>query len=123
MFAIRNWRDTTPRVGHESAIIFQIFSKKGVPGMSYEEAPIEDMGGITLHLMQAGKSGDYHSHEDREQTYYFTSGRGKMKIDDQLHDVRDGDGVHIPRNVRHQLINDSDDWVEHLIINGPSTAD
>lgn len=48
--------------------------------------------------------------------YYFTSGRGKMKIDDVMYVVGVGDSVHIPAKVRHQLINDSDSWIEHLII-------
>ena len=74
------------------------------------------MTGFTLHRMQPGLEGDYHDHEDREQVYYFTEGRGKMKIDDEIYEVRKGDSVHLPPKVKHQLINDSDEWIEHLIV-------
>jgi len=31
--------------------------------------------GITQHMIQPHKSGDYHAHADREQVYYFTAGQ------------------------------------------------
>ena len=116
MIAIRNWKDSTPVVAHDSAIIWRLFLEKGTEGMSYKDAPLEGIQTITLHRMQSGKSGDYHLHEDREQVYYFTDGSAKMKIDDVIYPVKNGDAVCVPPNARHQLINDSDDWVEHLII-------
>ena len=116
MVTIRNWRDCAPTVGHETAIIFSIFRAKGRGGLADGEATLEGLDGFTLHMMQGGKSGDYHQHEDAEQVYYFTKGHGKMKIDDVFYDVKQGDTVHVPPKSRHQLVNDSDDWIEHLII-------
>ena len=117
---VRNWREVTPYVGHESAIIWPIFrGGEDTAELSHEEAPMLDMVGFTIHRMQGGRSGDYHDHEDLEQVYYFTSGRGKMKLDDEIYEVRDGDAVHIPPTVKHQLINDSDDWIEHLLVTAP----
>jgi glyoxylate utilization-related uncharacterized protein len=113
---IRNWKDAVPTVGHETAIIWSIFRGQGAPGLSAEEAPLLGASGLTNHMMQAGKEGDYHDHENVEQIYYFTKGCAKMKIDDQIYAVKEGDGVHLPPKTKHQLINDSDDWVEHLII-------
>ena len=113
---IRNWTDVTPYVGHETAIIWPIFVARGAEGRTAEEAPLAGATGFTLHRMQSGMEGDYHDHKDREQIYYFTRGKGKMKIDDEIHSVREGDAVHLPPKVKHQLINDSDDWIEHLIV-------
>lgn len=113
---IRNWKDVTPCVGHESAIIWPIFRGEGSPDKSREEAPLQGMSGFTLHMMQAGKSGDYHAHENTEQIYYFTNGRGKMKIDNEIYDVKEGDAVHLPPQTKHQLINDSEDWIEHILV-------
>ncbi|MAG34855.1 MAG: hypothetical protein CL878_01175 [Dehalococcoidia bacterium] len=115
---VRNWRDCPPYVGHETAIIWSIYRGLGAPGLSPDEAPMAGLTGFTLHLMQASKSGDYHLHETREQLYYFTRGQGKMKIDEQIYPVTQGDVVHIPPQSKHQLINDSEDWIEHLIITG-----
>ena len=113
---IRNWKEVTPTVGHETAVIWSIFRGKGSEGLSREEAPLLGTTGFTLHKMQGGMKGDYHDHEDREQIYYFTQGRGKMKIDDKIYDVKEGDSVHLPPKTKHQLINDTEDWIEHLIV-------
>jgi len=113
---IRNWRDAIPYVGHDSKLIWPIFREKGTESLSYEEAPLEGITGLHLHRMQGGKTGDYHDHEDQEQVYYFIRGQGKMKIDDKIYEVKEGDAVHLPPKTKHQLINDSEDWIEHLII-------
>jgi len=52
-----------------------------------------------------------------EQIYYFLRGREKIKIDGQIHEVREGDAGQLPPETRHQIINDGDDWIEHLIVN------
>jgi quercetin dioxygenase-like cupin family protein len=113
---IRNWTDCTPRVSHLSAIIWDVLVEKGNPERSGPEAVLEGFTSLTRHAMQGGKEGDYHDHDDWEQVYYFTRGQAKMKIDGEIHDVKAGDAVHLPPKAKHQLINDSDDWVEHLII-------
>ena len=113
---IRNWKETIPYVGHETAIVWPIFSGKGAKDRSPEEAPLLGTKGLTLHRMQSNMEGDYHDHEESEQIYYFTSGKGKMKIDGEIHQVCEGDAVHLPPKPMHQLLNDSDAWIEHLII-------
>ena len=115
---IRNWRDVTPYVGHETKLIWPIYRYKGAEGKSYEEAPLEGITSLTLHRLQGGMEGDYHEHENKEQIYYFLRGRGKMKIDDEICEVREGDAVHLPPKTKHQIINDSDEWIEHLLISG-----
>ncbi len=122
MVVKRNWRDIAPRVGDESAIIWTLLSHEGQEGVAEDEAPMKGQGTITLHSMQGRRSGDYHLHQDREQVYYFTKGHAKMKIDDVMYDVSEGDIVYVPVGARHQLVNDGEDWVEHLIINALPTA-
>jgi len=113
---IRSWKEVTPTVGHETAIIWSIFRARGTEGKTEQEAPLLGTLGFTLHRMQPGMAGNDHDHEGREQIYYFTEGKGKMKIDDEIYDVEKGDTVHLPPKCRHQLINDSDGWIEHLIV-------
>ena len=120
---IRNWKAVTPYVGHETAIIWPIFRGKGAAELSPEQAPLLGTTGFTLHAMQGGMSGDYHDHADVEQIYYFTQGQGKMKIDDEIYAVKEGDAVHLPPKTKHQLINDSDDWIQHLIISAKVEQD
>ena len=119
MVAIRNYRDSDPRITHKTAVLYSVFGPKGREGVTYDEAPLEGVGNITLHVMQRGKESDYHIHQDREQVFYFLKGRGKMKIDDRIYDIGEGTAVHIPPKSRHQLINDSDDVIENLVITTP----
>ena len=79
---------------------------------------LEAIHSLTIHKLQKGKTSNYHSHKNKEQIYYITRGRAQIKINGELYDVAEGDAVHIPPECNHQLINNSDDWVEHLIISG-----
>ena len=119
---IRNWRQATPYVGHDTKVIWPIYRAKGSADRTPEEAPLEGLSGFTLHRLQEGLEGDYHDHDNKEQIYYFLRGRGKMKIDDEIFEVREGDAVHLPPKTRHQVINDGDDWIEHLIISATVDA-
>ncbi|MAE60468.1 MAG: hypothetical protein CMJ49_03825 [Planctomycetaceae bacterium] len=110
---IRNWQDATPYVGHETAIIWTMLSEQTADA---DGAVLQGLVSVTRHMMQAGKSGDYHDHDGLEQVYYITKGRGDMKLDGQIHPVKQGDCVHLPPKCKHQLINNSEDWIEHLII-------
>ena len=113
---IRNWRDARPYVGHENVISHAIFTKKGSEGRTDEEAPLEADWWLVRQMIQGGKSGDEHVHEGAEQVYYFTRGRGKIRLDGKTYEVREGDAVFIPPGCRHQSLNDSDDWLELVII-------
>ena len=114
---IRNWQDAEPRVGHGSALIWSILGTKDLESKD-EWRVLEAISSLTIHRLQKGKTSNYHSHKTKEQIYYITHGRAQMKIDEKLYDVVEGDSVHIPPECYHQIINNSDDWVEHLIIGG-----
>ena len=40
----------------------------------------------------------------------------------QVIDVREGDSVYIPPKVKHQMINSTDEWVEHLLLSCPDLS-
>jgi mannose-6-phosphate isomerase-like protein (cupin superfamily) len=44
-----------------------------------------------------------HYHRETEEIYYFTAGAGRMKLGDEVADVRAGDCVVIPPGTRHKL--------------------
>ena len=133
---IRNWRDIQPRVGHDNAIVWNILRPVGAeqPGGAaagaspQAEQPrgfdpdaqavgvLQRITGVARHALQGGKRSDYHQHADAEQLYYVLRGSGHMIVDDESYPVREGDVVYLPQGVRHRAVNDSDDWMEHLII-------
>ena len=114
---IRNWRDAVPYVGHNSAIIWPILTRSGQENAEPPEyACLEGLRNLTRHVLQGRMKSDYHEHENVEQIYYFIKGCGKMLIDGQEYPVKSGDAVHLPTKTKHQLINDGEDEIEHLII-------
>ena len=114
---IRNWRDATPYVGHNSAIIWQVLtSADRKNAMPPESACLLAAHNFTRHTLQGRMKSDYHDHENMEQVYYFIKGSGKMLIDGEEYPVTEGDAVHLPPKTKHQLINDGEDEIEHLII-------
>ena len=44
-----------------------------------------------------------HYHPETEEIYYFTAGAGRMKLGDEVADVRAGDCVVIPPGTPHKL--------------------
>ena len=41
-----------------------------------------------------------------------------MKLDDEIIPVVAGDAVYIPPHVKHQMLNPSDEWLVHLLVQG-----
>jgi mannose-6-phosphate isomerase-like protein (cupin superfamily) len=114
---IRNWRDAIPYVGHESKIIWPIFTGSDrEDAQPPESACLLGLSQLTRHVIQGRITSDYHDHENVEQVYYFVRGSGKMCIDDQEYPVTAGDAVHLPPKTKHQVINDGEDEIEYLNI-------
>ena len=116
---IRNWRDQVPYIGHETKIIWPLLGKADPENPEApEQACLLAIANFTRHVVQGRITTDYHSHENKEQIYYFISGKGKMLIDDQEYPVTAGDAVHLPPRVKHQVINNTEDDIEYLNISG-----
>ena len=57
--------------------------------------------------LKPGKSTSGHDHPGQEEVYNFVKGEGKMKIDDEIFRVKQGDVILIEDGKFHQVINDS----------------
>jgi quercetin dioxygenase-like cupin family protein len=123
---VRNWRQITPRVGHDNAVVWRILGAAPAGGDAgaapdvadrAQEAPcLRRVSGVARHALQGGKSSDYHVHPNAEQVYYILRGRGALIVDGERYPVREGDVLYLPPGARHQAVNEGDDWMEHLII-------
>ena len=58
--------------------------------------------------LPVGGSTQEHYHIKTEEIYLITSGRGRMRIDGEEHDVIVGDAIAIPPGSRHKLWNVGD---------------
>lgn len=61
--------------------------------------------GVIWVKVQPGTAVDEHYH-DEEEAFLITSGRATLHLEGKQTNLSQGDVVYIPRNWRHQLIND-----------------
>jgi len=64
-------------------------------------------------------------HPDNDQFFRFESGQGKVVIDDNQYEVKDGDAVVVPAGANHNVVNvsDSEDLKLYTIYSPPQHAD
>lgn len=55
--------------------------------------------------LPVGGSTQEHYHPKAEEIYYITAGTGRIRIGEQLRDVKVGDAIAIPPGQRHKLWN------------------
>lgn len=58
--------------------------------------------------IEPGERNPLHSHPNCEEILYVVSGRCEHKLGDELIELREGDAIRIPRNVRHYAKNIGD---------------
>jgi len=61
--------------------------------------------------LKPGKETTGHSHDELEEVYFFNSGTGRMKLGDEILEVKSGDVVLIKGGVFHKVYNDSEDML------------
>mgnify|MGYP001213762457 CR=1 FL=1 len=57
--------------------------------------------------LKPGKSTSGHKHPGQEEVYNFVKGTGKMKVDDEVFEVKEGDVILIEDGQFHQVFNNS----------------
>lgn len=118
MIIERNWRDQIPYMGHIAAIIWPFYRAEDSENPA-EIARLKVMNSFVKHGLQGRQQSDHHHHTNIEQMYYILRGSGQMLLGDEKHSIREGDAVYVPVNLPHQAFNESDEWMEHLIVSCP----
>jgi len=55
--------------------------------------------------LQPGQATEEHYHARTEEIYYITEGSGRLRVGDEVREVRAGDAIAIPPGRRHKLWN------------------
>jgi mannose-6-phosphate isomerase-like protein (cupin superfamily) len=71
-----------------------------IAGPSWTAADNQSLAEATV---PAGGQTAEHFHRQAEEIYYFTAGSGRMKLGDEVADVKAGDCVVIPPGIPHKL--------------------
>ncbi len=69
--------------------------------------------------LAVGQATTEHYHVRTEEIYYITHGTGRMRIGDEIREVRVGDAVAIPPGARHKLWNTGKDPLRLLCCCAP----
>jgi mannose-6-phosphate isomerase-like protein (cupin superfamily) len=70
--------------------------------------------------LPVGASTQEHYHPKTEEIYYITHGTGRMRIENELRDVKPGDAVAIPPGQKHKLWNTGSEVLRLLCCCAPA---
>ena len=125
MVIIRNWRNVYPVIAHKSGLDWRLLSMAGPKTHGDIEAEVgpqfqclKAITYVSLAKLQPSLSYERHTHEDHEEVYYIITGKGTIKIGDEVTRFRDGDIIYIPEKTGHSITNDGEEMVEFLAFGG-----
>jgi len=72
--------------------------------LAYRNSAIRNQS-LAEACLPVGASTQEHYHPKAEEIYYITQGMGRMRIEDELCDVKPGDAIAIPPGQKHKLWN------------------
>jgi mannose-6-phosphate isomerase-like protein (cupin superfamily) len=72
--------------------------------LAYRNSAIRNQS-LAEARLPVGTSTQEHYHARTEEIYFITAGQGRMRIQDELAEVRAGDAIAIPPGSRHKLWN------------------
>jgi len=75
---------------------------------------------IKEELMPERTAEEMHKHELAQQFFYILEGNATFIIKDKKHEVKAGEGIHIPKNVFHQIKNETRVYLRFLVISSPA---
>jgi mannose-6-phosphate isomerase-like protein (cupin superfamily) len=96
---VGNLDEREPFTTLDGSTIRELAGRVALPSrnQSLAEATVPVGGATTAHF-----------HREAEELYFFTAGRGRLRIGDEEHDVAVGDCAVIPPGAEHKLVNTGD---------------
>ena len=71
--------------------------------------------------MPPGTSEQMHYHQNAQQVFYVLSGIATFEIEGELKSVNARQSVHIPKGVKHCILNNNDEDLYFLVISEPKS--
>ncbi|GGO08419.1 cupin domain-containing protein [Saccharibacillus kuerlensis] len=84
--------------------------------------PLVDSEALSVkqEKMPAGTQEERHFHEYANQFFYVLLGELVIEIENEQHRVTSGEGITVEPGKRHQVMNQSEDFTEFLVVSQPS---
>ena len=107
---IINMADAPPFITKDGSEIRELLAHRNsaIANQSLAEARVP-VGGAT----------DEHYHVKTEEIYYITHGKGQMRIEDEICDVKVGDAIAIPPGKKHKIWNTGEETLKLLCCCAP----
>ena len=77
---------------------------------------------IKVEKMPPGTSEERHYHLLSQQFFYILSGAATFEMDDEILQIKSGEGLHMPAGKIHKISNQSEVDLQFLLCSQPSTA-
>ena len=74
---------------------------------------------LVLMALQPGEDIGWEIHDGHDQFFRFEEGSGEVTIDDETHQVGDGDAVVVPAGSKHNVVNTGDTVLKLYTIYAP----
>lgn len=98
------------------------YHEEGVTFLEVEEAETLNSNYVRIRSGQSSNAA-YGYHDDEEEIYFVIGGVGRLTLGEEVHDVKTGDVVYIPRNTFHQVTCISEeDFEYYCVANFPDHA-
>ena len=107
---VKNLNDIEPFTTKDGSEIRELLAHRNsaIRNQSLAEARLP-VGGATQE----------HYHPRAEEIYYITHGTGRIRIENELQDVKPGDAVAIPAGLKHKLWNTGNETLRLLCCCAP----
>ena len=109
-----NWRDIKPTIVHDAGIDWQLLKGQSLTNTNNPLACMKGMMYVARALLQPGLAYHPHAHDDHEEVYYIIKGKGEIRIDDEINEIKEGDIIYIAVNQVHEIINSGENMIEFI---------
>ncbi len=106
-------------------IRMKIINEKNVKAIEDLCGPLKELyksNNISLAtvVIKAGRESHLHKHPELEEVYYILSSRGKMRVGDEIYNIKKGDTFAIyPKDAPHKAINPYKKDMKILVVCNP----
>ncbi|WP_299838407.1 cupin domain-containing protein [uncultured Tenacibaculum sp.] len=76
---------------------------------------------IIEELMPPNTKEQKHHHKKAQQFFRVLKGIATFEIENSIITVESGEGIHIPANVKHRILNQQNENLEFIVISQPTT--
>lgn len=77
---------------------------------------VQNIQGMTYGYLPGGSMFAWHSHEKMDEVMYVLKGKGTIRDDEGIYEYKPGDLFVFPADVKHEIINQSNEEHEYIFI-------